>query len=98
DAATADNPNHVKGIGEAVELTDVVAHRAANPDLARACNLFVNRDLTPVRSGQPAQDHAIAVQRQQLGHAGLIDSVEIELRLARQHIDVEVRVGVPFNE
>ena len=80
----ADDPHHGKGIGQAVELVQVVADLPSHPDLARSGDLFGERDLTGVCLWHAAGDHPVAIQREELAHALLVEAIEVELGVARQ--------------
>ena len=94
----ADDPDHGEGIGQPIQLVDVVAQLAADADVARASDLFGYGDLAGVLPGQASGDDPIPVEGEQLRHPWLVDPVEIELGVAGQQIDIQVRVGVALDE
>src|SRR5438094_1812498 len=95
---SADDTDDREGVGETVELVDRVSEVSANPNVTRASDLFGDRDFVRISLWQPAGDDAVVIQRQKLGHARLVESVEVELGVAREQIDVEVRVGIALDK
>ena len=95
---SADDTDDREGVGETVELVDRVSEVSADPNVTRASDLLGDRDLVRIRLRQPAGDDPVVVQRDELSHAWLIESVEIELGVAREQIDIEVRISIALDE
>jgi len=94
DAPSATPARHNWAIDPVALAAELIRRPSVTPKDEGA---LVHQQMRDMQVIGPA-DHAVVVEGEKLRHAGLVEPVKVELGIAGEQIDVEVRVGIPLDE